>query len=220
MPASFSTLHSGVVSINNSTGDVSITVPSSTAVLLVRTAGIWVDMSSVGISGNAGSSLASVNDGNSRLSEAWEIFSPASGSQTLALRTASGTSRDYYVQVEALIGVGTARTPVTYSGFAANRSVSLTTVAADLVFDNIITASSLTVGGGRTTQYVGAPSVTGGGNVGLSSITASGTTTVMDWTHTSDWTALFGVAYPDTSGGGGSSAIAAISSGYHNRGLR
>ena len=116
-------------------------------------------------------------------------------------RTVSGSARDFYVQVDAIAGVGAVRSPGVYNdSTGADRSVTLSTAAGDLVFDVIACENAVSCG--RTTQYTGAPAVTNGGYAGFSSATATGTSTVMGWTHTSGFTALAAVVFPEAGGGG------------------
>lgn len=205
MPASQSSLFSSVVAISTTAGDISVTVPSGTTLLLIRKAGAFSDLVSADLGANAGNRVVYETDGNLRFIECWQIDAPAAGAQTVSLRTAGG-SRDFYVRIDALSGVSTtARTPATVGSYGADRSVTLTTVAGDLVFDVITADASLALADGRTSQYIGSPAIDAGGNVGMSTAIASGTSTTMGWTHTAGFTTLAAVAYPESASGGGSS---------------
>ena len=204
MSASQSSLFSGVVSISTTDGDISVTVPSGTTLLLVRKAGAYSPLTLADLGANAGTRVIYATDSNLRFIECWQIDAPASGSQTVSLRTAGGT-RDFYVRIDALSGVETTpRDADTIGSYGSDRSVTLTTVAGDLVFDIITSDASLALADERTSQYNDSPAIDAGGNVGMSTARATGTSTTMGWTHTPSFTALLAVAYPEASGGGGS----------------
>ena len=182
----------------------SVTVASGETMLMVRIVGPATQPSGVLFNSVALTSVASQGDGNTRGVSVWELENPSVGTYTL--RVEATADRTYRLLVTTLNGNGDAvvrGTAVSASGFNTTPTVTVTTVASDLVFDVGNTIASPTVGAGQTQQM----------NVDTYSVgsleTASGTSTVMSWSMSSERWCIAAVPYRVTASGPDAATLAA-----------
>lgn len=171
-------------------GTTSVTVASGETVLLVRVVGSSVQPSAIKFNSVALTSVRYESDTNARAVSIWELANPSVG--TFSLRIEGSGDRTYRVLVTTLNGGGESVVRGTVNGatgFTATPTVTVTTVAGDLVFDVGNTISAPTVGAGQTEQM----------NVDTYSVgsieTASGTSTVMSWSQASNRWVVAAVPY-------------------------
>ncbi len=175
--------------------------------------------------GVALTNLTSESSGSAR-SAIWYLKSPAAGSNTVSV-TISGDGA-FGVGAVSIVSadlVTTFGTPATGAGYSTAPTASVaTTTTDDLVVGNVATRNTtipgdtLTLSGTslyntNTVFGLGETFVAGQSKAGTGSAVAMGATisTSLDWS-------VCAVAIAGAAGGG--SSIAAISSGYHQRGLR
>jgi len=163
----------------------SITVPAGTTHLVVRLIGSSDEPASIKYNTVTVPKLYFTSNSSLSATGGYALQSPTSGTFNLVLSGAS--ERSYQLTIDAFSGtVGIGATSYPAGGTAANRSVTLTTVIGDIVLDSLQSDTTAAVGAGRTTQLLN-------DNTGsASSIVATGTSTVMDWTHTSGLSAVAG----------------------------
>jgi hypothetical protein len=151
----------------------------------------------------------------------YQRVSPPSGSITLSHNSTAVNSiatLEYYNDINLTTPV---RLPAAMAGGVFGTSyttLNVTSVAGDLCSDVFGHGSSgtLTMGGAQTTV---ANTVVGTQVFGASRRTATGTSTNFSWTTSANSRQVHVIVALIPASGGGS-AIAAISSGHHNRGLR
>jgi YD repeat-containing protein len=218
MAITVSTLYAGTITLSGGTANQSITVASGaemlTVCVLTPTAGAITSMS---YNGSGLTSRVTVNDSNSRTAAIYDLANPTAGTINLVVNGGNVTS---VIVVRSLVGIdtGTPRgTAQSYGAFGGNRTLTLTTVSGDVGIDIIGNVNTLTTTDSRATQYNGVNAV-GTTDVASSEKVASGTSTVMNWTHTSDWTAFVAIPYKVAGGGGASNAPR--SQFYHLQGMR
>jgi hypothetical protein len=148
--------------------------------------------SSVTFDGSACTQITTRDDGNTREVSVFELLTlPVPGTYTLAITTPVGVAA-VRTLVTLLNGGGETiqrGTAVNAQGFSTTPTVTVTTVVGDLVFDVGNTTAVPTVGAGQT-QQMNADTYSVG-----SIETASGTSTVMSWTQTSNRWVLAAVPY-------------------------
>lgn len=195
MPITQSVLYAGPITVSGGTGSQSVTVASGAQIIVAAMVSVGVTQpSTVTYNGVALTSRVNVGDGNTRSASIWDLLDPAVGAFNV---TVTGTNGTYGLVVRTLQGIDTGRprgTAQSFGGFNSNRSVTLVTDAGDVGVDIIGNINTLTTTDGRPTDY-NAVNVVGTTDVASSIKTASGTTTVMNWTHASEFTVLVAVPY-------------------------
>lgn len=190
-----SVLYANTVTVAGGTGSQSVTVASGAEMLVVSVVGVNVSgPTTITYNSVSLTKQASIADGNLRHASIWDLPSPGVGTFNLTISGANGT---YAVVARTLQGINTSSprgTAQTFGGFAANRSVTLTTAVGDVCVDIIGNINTLTTTDSRATDY-NAVDVVGTTNVASSVKEATSTSTIMNWTHASDWTVLASVPY-------------------------
>jgi hypothetical protein len=203
MPITHNVLFSDVLTLSGGTVSQSITVASGAEMLVVSVVfGNTTGPTTVTYNGVSLTSRASIGDGNQRHGSIWDLPSPAVGTFNLTL---TGSNQPAGVVVRTLQGIDTSTprgTAQTFGGFNSNRSVTLTTAVDDVGIDIIGNINTLATTDARATQYNAVDAV-GTTDVASSIKVATGTSTVMNWTHGSEWTVLAAVPYRNLAGGGG-----------------
>jgi hypothetical protein len=198
-------LFSGVLTLSGGTISQSVTVPSGAEIIVVSLVfGSAVAPTGVSYNSVALTSQAGVSDGNTRHASIWDLLAPTVGTFNVTITASTGENATCAVVVRTLQGIDTATprgTAQTFGGFNSNRSVTLTTAVDDVVIDIIGNINTLTPTDARATQY-NAVNAVGTTDVASSIKVATGTSTVMHWTHGSEWTVLAAVPYRNLAGGG------------------
>jgi len=132
------------------------------------------------------------NTGNSDTVRLLDLVTPDIGTYDLVIDS-GGSGRSFEVITSSLSGVDTG-TPVSTSdsasGFAANKSVTLTTNTDDMVLDVLASeGQTATVGAGQTQDLATT------NNIAASYEASTTTSTTMSWTHAACWSAIASVAY-------------------------
>lgn len=211
MAITASTLYAGTITTSGGTASQSITVPSGAEMLVVCFVSASANaLSSMTFNGSGLTSRANVNDGNTRTAGIFDVPNPTAGTFNLVV---NGTgSNTHVIVVRSISGINTSAprgAAQTFGGFNSNRSVTLTTAVDDLGIDIIGTVPTLSTTDSRATDYNTA-NVIGTTDVASSTKVATTTSTVMNWTHTSEFTVLVAIPYVAATGGGGSSSTPAF----------
>ena len=192
-------LYANIVTVSGGSATVSVTVPSGTEMLVVRTVTAFSAPYDITYNGSALTSRVSESDSNSRASSIWDLESPTAGTHNVVISCGDNTVP---LIVTALQGIdtGTPRgTPQSHAGYASSRTITLTTTAGDLCLDIFSSGASVTADGSQTTQWSGAG--VGSDFAGASSKIASGSSTTMLWSGGA-FSVLVGIPYVMGAGGG------------------
>lgn len=176
----------------------SITVPSGTTHLAVRLVNSSSTMPTLEYNGSALTSIGTANDTNLRACSIYYLANPSIGTFDLVTNSA-GVQRTIQMVIDVVSdssGVGDSDIS---GGSAANRSLTLTTVSGDLVLDVLNCPVTASVGADQTADLLNT------NNTSASNETATGTSTVMSWTHTSDFSSQAAIVFTD-----GGSALPSI----------
>ena len=202
-------------------GGGTFTVPSGCTFLLVKLAvSTGTAPTSVTLGGTAVTTVATVDNGDSLAVGVYSRVSPDIGSLSLAFSSAAAYANatlEYYDGIASVRGSAQSG-----GGYSTSFSLGVTSVSGDLCSDLIaIQENATATQGGSQTLIVSTTFSVTPKMYAASRQTASGTTTTFAWTTSGagQRQAHVAVALVPSSGGGGS-AIAAISSGHHLRGLR
>lgn len=178
-----------------------VTVASGQNMLTVRITGTTRAPSSITFNGVALTQRVVNGDFNARV---WDLLNPDVG--TFALEVAASGGELFGVIATPLAGVDATtprRTTGTSGAVTGTSTITLTTVADDLVLDCLTSnGTSLTAAGGQTDQFNVVNGNSGTGRVAASSRFATGTSTSMTWTVSpSSGTGGAAVVYIPSSGG-------------------
>lgn len=183
---------------------VSHTLESGSTQIAVELHGpVGGTVSSVQWGGASLTARADQDDGNNGRCRYYDRDSPSSGTANVTILT-NVDMTGAGVTIFGISGVDTGtprRTVATAGGFSGTASVAATTVAGDVVVGAASTVNSATIDGSMTALY---SNLLSGeyGSVGY--ITASGTSTTVQWTHASANWAVVAIPYvPAASGGSG-----------------
>ena len=164
----------------------SITVAADTSYLVVRVKGDIAGTHTFTFDGGTLVQEVVQSDGDSSSCGMWILASPNATTANLSLRRSSGAV--YEISVDT-ISAATLNSSSSTSGYGSSSSLSVTTVAGDLVIDCLTAAGGIVADASQTAQ---AENFNG---LGASSKVAVGVSTSTDWTHTAGFYALSSLVF-------------------------
>ena len=149
-------------------------------------------------------SRADIDDGGNGRIRYFDLDSPSSGTANVVL-TSSHDLSGAGITIFGISGVDSGtprRIAATANGFSGTASVAATTVAGDVVVGFASTVNSATIDGSMTSLNANLLSAEGVNEYGSAGYkTASGTSTAVQWTQTSERWCIAAVPYIPASGG-------------------
>lgn len=146
---------------------------------------------------SAAMTTINASDTNSASAQIYYIAAPAAGTYDFTVDTTT-TATSFQCIIGTVSGASGIGDTDTIGGYGGDRSLTLTTIADDLVMDILSSWQTMTVGAGQTTTLLNTNDTSG------SQKTATTTTTAMSWTHAADWSSQAAIVFTD---GGSSTSI-------------